>query len=783
MNINRRRINKVFNKKIVSLVLMLIIIAGTLPSRAEQHPEILPVSNPKLGHFDGQVWLLDQGYLTTNKDKKNIIKVSKDGSRANIFEGSIGQIWQGGNTLYFVNLQSLAVVALDLKTLEWENRYYLTDLSIALSWENLLVMNIDKGLRIIDLETQKETQVQGTFTKLSPGENSFYGINENQVLCQIGLEGTVLEIGSIGVTDHFHLNQKIYILDETTGKLKSTPDTISYRAVTDTKVVAIEARSTELIFFEEGSQKTLSLIDGESERVQTIKIPFQVKDFDIQGDWLLVSDANGGLWKSSLSLWKKTSAEKVSKFEPILDSLKTTEDSNQAKGILTFRGSNLRQNSAYGVADIQKKALKKMWSIPLPAGDSKWGGGAGWTGQPLLVQWPQKVKTHMNIASSHKKNPNFVEVIQASLNGNVYFVDMATGKATRPPIKIGNPIKGTSSVDGRGLPLLYVGDGIPYKNKAGFRIFSLIDQKELFFQNGLDTDSTRKWPSFDSSAVFDTDHDQLIVGGENGILYQFKLNTKFNDETGALTLAPTKKVFKAKLSYSKDGKVLREGIENSIAYYDNHYYFATNSGQVRCVDQNMKLLWEVNNYDDTDASVTLDIENGKPVLYTASEVDLQGEKGLSRILKIDGKTGKVLWKKAYTCYSKFGESPSNGGALATNIVGKNDIENVVIFNLARCEKPNQGSLIALNKKTGKQVWRKNMSTYAWSSPVAIYDNKGKSYILQNDRSGTVHLFEGVSGKEVWTGKVDTYLEATPAVFNNTIVFSSRTGKMYCYEIM
>ncbi len=783
MNIYRLIINKIFNKKIIAMVLMLIIAVGTVPSRAEDQPVSAPISNPAIGHSSGQVWLLDSGYLTTDKDKNSIIKVNKDGTYLSVFQGGIGQIWQKGETLYFVNTDSMAVVALDLKTLKWEKCYYLSDIAIAFVWENLIVMNIDKGINIIDLETQKETLVQGTFTRISRGDNCFYGINENQILCQIGLDSTVIEIGNIGDSDHFHLNQRIYILDEVTGMLKSTEDTINFSAVTDTKILRIECTRSELIFLEEGSQKTLSIIEGSSGKVQTIKMPFQVKEFHVQGNMLLVSDFKGELWKSNLALWKKTAAETISKFEPLLEPIKAPVDLSKIKGILTFRGSNLRQNSAYGVATVKTKSLKKIWSIPLPAGDSKWGGGAGWTGQPLLVQWPQKVKEHMNIARAYKNNPNFVEVIQASLNGNVYFIDMATGKATRPPIKIGNPIKGTPSVDGRGLPLLYVGDGIPYKSKAGFRIFSLIDQKELFFQNGLDADSTRKWPAFDSSAVFDTDHDQLIVGGENGLLYQLKLNTKFNEATGVLSISPTKKVFKAKLNYSNDGKVLREGTENSVAYYENHYYFATNSGQVRCVDQNMKLIWEVNNYDDTDASVTLDIENGKPVLYTASEVDLQGDKGLCRILKIDGKTGKVLWKKAYTCFAKFGESPSNGGALATNIVGKNDIENVVVFNLARCEKLNQGSLIALNKQTGKQVWRNNMSTYAWSSPVSIYDNKGKSYILQNDRCGTMHLFEGISGKEVWSGKVDTYLEATPAVFNNTIVFSSRTGKMYCYQIM
>lgn len=761
-------------KRILPFVLIWVILASTMPSWEgfSAHAD----------SSEDSLWLLEEGYLTLSKDHKSLVIFGEDGKEIVVYKGPIAQIWNSTTKLYFVNSESLAIVALDLKTLKWENIYYINDLNIAFTSENFLMMSMDTGFILIDLETLKETTVQGHFTKFSRGNGCFYAIDENRMLCQIGLDGKILTLGDIGDSEHYHLNQVIYFIDSSTGKLKSTTDTLNYRAISDRKVIAVESDDTGLFFLEENEPTTLKMIQEDNGKILSFKTPFKMKQIQIQGSKLLITDTKKRVWAIDILLLKNRKENEPLNFQGILGCEQALNDPEMAMGILTFRGGPLRQNSAFGSAEVKAKALKKIWSFALPAGKSKWGGGAGWTGQPLLVQWPQKMKTHMNILDRYKNDPKFVEVIQASLNGNVYFTDMATGKATRAPIKIGNPIKGTPSVDGRGIPLLYVGDGIPDKREAGFHIFSLIDQKELFFQKGIDMDSTRKWPAFDSSAIFDTKQDQLIVGGENGILYQFKLNTKYNEKTGELSVKPTKKIYKANLLYSKDGKVLREGIENSVAFYDNRYYFATNSGQVRCVDQNMKLVWEVNNYDDTDATVTVDIENGKPVIYTASEVDLQGEKGLSRILKIDGKTGKVIWKKAYTCYSKFGESPSNGGALATNIVGKNDIENVVIFNLARCEKSEQGSLFALDKKTGKQVWRKNMSTYAWSSPVAIYDNKGKSYILQNDRSGTVHLLEGISGKEVWKGKVDTYLESTPAVYNNTIVFSSRTGTLYGYQI-
>ena len=75
----------------------------------------------------------------------------------------------------------------------------------------------------------------------------------------------------------------------------------------------------------------------------------------------------------------------------------------------------------------------------------------------------------------------FTEVIQASLAGQVYFIDLKTGKASRNPISIGNPIKGSVAVHPYGVPMLYVGDGINETGKVGFRLFSLIDQKMLHF--------------------------------------------------------------------------------------------------------------------------------------------------------------------------------------------------------------------------------------------------------------------------------------------------------------
>ena len=93
----------------------------------------------------------------------------------------------------------------------------------------------------------------------------------------------------------------------------------------------------------------------------------------------------------------------------------------------------------------------------------------GWTGQCAIVRWPEEVVRIMNVREEKKGGP-LTEVIYATLDGRVYFLDLYDGQATRPAINIGAPIKGSVTVDPRGYPLLYVGQGIDvYKRQSRLR--------------------------------------------------------------------------------------------------------------------------------------------------------------------------------------------------------------------------------------------------------------------------------------------------------------------------
>lgn len=446
------------------------------------------------------------------------------------------------------------------------------------------------------------------------------------------------------------------------------------------------------------------------------------------------------------------------------------------EGILTFRGNNLRNKPSYGYAKIEIKQLNIEWSVS--TGSSSWGGGAGWTGQPSIIKWPKEMKKFMNIDEKYKNDDNFTEVIYASLDGKVYFIDLQTGKQTRKPININNPIKGSLSIDPRGYPLLYVGQGINETGEIGYRIFSLIDGKLLYFLNGNDSKAYRGWGAFDGSALINRETDTLILGGENGLFYNIKLNANYNKENGQISINP--EIIKYAYEINDNSY---QGIENSAAVYKNLAYFADNGGGIQCVDlMNLNPAWTFDGTDDTDATLTVEVEEGVPYIYTANEVDKQGTSGTTYLRKLNGLNGKLIFEKPYKAMSLIGKNPVNGGVLATNIVGKNRLSNMVIFSIARYKKFNSGLMAALDKQSGEEIWTLEMPNYAWSSPVDVYDKDGKGYIIQCDSAGYIYLIDGESGTILNKIKVNNNIESSPAVFENTMVVAERFGKIYGIRI-
>lgn len=515
----------------------------------------------------------------------------------------------------------------------------------------------------------------------------------------------------------------------------------------------------------ENSEEDTMEITVEEEETK-LHVPIQT-DQEI-GPYLSVAEAGLDIISSNLFLNDKRYTEEYYDSKQIFPDTYTELD-----GILTFRGNHLRNSPSFGTATIQEKKLEVAWSLKTSA--SSWGGGAGWSGQPAIVRWPKETRQVMNLNEDAKLIDTLVEVIYASLDGNIYFLDLETGMKTRSNIKISNPLKGSLSLDPRGYPLLYVGEGIPEIKSIGYNIYSLIDHSKLYYVNGLDPLAFRRWGAFDSSALINKDTDTLLLGGENGLFYHLKLNTSYDPNSKSIDVYPVPLKYRYKIKNNP-----YQGIENSVAAYKNLLYFADNGGSIQALNLlTMKPIWALASLDDTDATITLEVENEIPFLYTGTEVDHQGLQGYAHIRKINGLTGEVLWQVRYKCYT---DPKVNGGMLATNVIGKHNSVHLVIFTLARYNQFNAGLMVALDKKTGEEVWTWAMPSYAWSSPVDFYDEEGNMYLIQSDSMGNMHLLDGLKGKLLHTINLGANIEASPAIFENTIVVATRAHKIIGVKI-
>lgn len=485
-----------------------------------------------------------------------------------------------------------------------------------------------------------------------------------------------------------------------------------------------------------------------------------------------------------ITYWTLVNNKTVKEYKPPYNiAFGSPELYSELEGVTTFRGNNFRTAPSWGKADVKEKKLEIVWTHEIGAvtGVGSFWPGAGWTGQPLLVHWSEDVRKAMNI-NSNLKTKDLVEVIYPVFDGNVYFLDMETGQPSRPKMNIGFTVKGTGMVDPRGYPLFYTGQGLNEMNdKKGtfkYRIFNLVNQKEIYSFPGNDPVAFRNWGANDSSALLNRYTDTLINCGENGLIYKTKLNTKFDSKTGALSIQPTVTKYRYKSSYSAE-----QGIENSPAFYRNLMYFADNGGTVQCLDINsMQPVWIYKSGDDTDSTITLEETDDGVFLYTANEIDKRGKAGSRadcNIRKLNALTGELVWQKDYSCVY---QSYINGGALATPVVGKNDISDIVIFNIALTGSTSDGTLVALDKKTGKEVWKRHLDAYSWSSPVDFMSEEGKTYMLLCDFKGDMHLIDPKTGEDLDKIFVGGNVEASPSVYNNMAVVGTYAKKIYGVKI-
>lgn len=456
-------------------------------------------------------------------------------------------------------------------------------------------------------------------------------------------------------------------------------------------------------------------------------------------------------------------------------------------GVLTFRGNNYRDAPVYGTTDVSQKKLQVVWTQDtgdVYAEGSHWAG-AGWTGQPLLVNWPKATKEAMGLSQAQIDDPNFVEVVYPVVDGNVYRLDLATGRQTKPPINVGWAFKGTGSIDPRGYPLLYSGMGLNQNGaKTGtwrYRIFDLIQNKEVSGWDGSDAGAPRDWGAFDSSSLVNAATDTLIEPAENGLIYKVKLNATFDPAAKSVSVNPEF----TKLNYTTPDSS-RHGIEGSAAAYRNLMFAGDNDGNIVCWDATtLQVVWVRPTGDDTDASIVLEDTPGGPFIYTGNEMDKRGEgangasHGPITIQKLNALTGAVVWK--YQLDAVYNVAV-NGGLMATPVLGTGEVSDLAFFNIAKTGSDKQGTLLTLDKQTGAVVWKRTLAHFGWSSPLLLTGTDGHMYGVVGDSSGLLHLFDPNTGRDYSTLQLSQNIEASPAVYGNMLVVGTYAKKLYGIRI-
>ena len=459
----------------------------------------------------------------------------------------------------------------------------------------------------------------------------------------------------------------------------------------------------------------------------------------------------------------------------------------ELEGIVTFRGDNFRSGAAYGTASVSSKTLTKVWSKStsgLSDTDGTYWSGSGWTGQPLIVKWPEA--TRKNISAMYdwaREKEGLVEVIYATLDGHVYSYELTSGEYTRDPLNLGFNYKGAGALDPRGYPILYVGSGVDSVNgRSRVKVVNLIDNSVMFEFGHNETFANRGWHMFDSSPLVSAETDQLIYPGENGILYIIHLNTKYNEQTGELSVDPDN-IVKWKYNGVRSGSRYWLGVESSAAIINNYIFLADNGGNLMCLDLNtLKLVWVQDVLDDTNCSPVVDVEDGHPYIYISTSFHY-GWRSYSTaeipIFKIDAETGEIVWRTDYTCYTV---QDLSGGVQGTIAVGKNKLSDMIFVPVARTPGASSGTLAALKKDTGEVIWEKETSMYSWSSPVDFYDADGNGYLLYCNSGFNMFLIDGKTGEQLDYMNLGGNIEASPAMYGNYAVVGTRAMRTYCIQV-
>lgn len=423
-------------------------------------------------------------------------------------------------------------------------------------------------------------------------------------------------------------------------------------------------------------------------------------------------------------------------------------------GLLTFRGNPTRTFYGTGPAPRSPEVLwrftgsteRDLCSLTSWEGGVTLWCGAGWTGQPAVIEWDERTW-----------------VVAGTYTPGVHFLDAATGEQLLPEFVVGDLVKGSVTVDPDGYPLVYFGSRDDYLRIIAF---DREEPVELWSMHATEVSPVLWNDDWDGAALVLDDY--LFQGGENSHFFIIKLNRAF-DSDGLVTIDP-EIAFTSPgwddelLNAVGDGNV---SIEGGMTVIGNTLYFANSGGLVQGWDIaglehgiNPVRVFRYWAGDDVDATVVADAEG---FLYVGVEYERGNARSqeLGQMLKLDPSAeDPLIWGTDL-------RNTATDGVWATPALTD---EMVYVPTHA-------GFLYGLDRGTGEIVWRKRMTGPVWSSPVVIDD-----VLIQGDCAGVLYGLDislpWVEPPELWRIELDGCVEATPAVWEGVVYVASRGGGFY-----
>ena len=165
------------------------------------------------------------------------------------------------------------------------------------------------------------------------------------------------------------------------------------------------------------------------------------------------------------------------------------------------------------------------------------------------------------------------------------------------------------------------------------------------------------------------------------------------------------------------------------------------------------------------------------------EVDKQGDNGICYFVKLNGLTGQKVWEQQIECRKlNLGGKHFDGGLYCTPLLGKGDCNNLIFANICQRNTSANAEFTAFDKSTGEVVYRVALNSFAWSSPVAFYNENNQMFVFTGDSSGFAYLIEAKTGKVLFKQHMVNNFESSPVVVDNHLVVGSRGREIYRFSV-